>query len=90
MIFSYAYIGFHCEYPPSECQRLQQATSLSIQCTDPYQCPMNEIEKQRQITQLSTYTCRTERDRTLDTYFTCLHEHAHNHCDCPSSKTMNE
>jgi hypothetical protein len=78
-------IGFHCEYPPSECQRLQQA-SLSTKCTDPHLCLVNDTEKIRQINQLTTHTCRTERDRILDNYFTCIHEQKLNHCHCPSSK----
>jgi len=78
-------IGTHCEYSPSECQRLQQA-SLSIKCTDPQLCIVNDTEKLKQINQLSSYKCRTERDRILDTYFTCINERSVDQCHCPSSK----
>ncbi len=78
-------LGFHCEYPPSECQRLQQA-SLSVTCNDPQLCIVNDTEKIRQINQLTTHTCRTERDRILDNYFACINEQKFYHCHCPSSK----
>ncbi|CAF3534312.1 unnamed protein product [Adineta steineri] len=78
------YFGFHCEYPPSECQRLQQA-SLSVKCTDSHLCVVNDTEKLRQINQLTTNTCRTERDRILDNYFGCISEQKMNYCHCPSN-----
>jgi hypothetical protein len=78
-------IGTHCEYSPSECHRLQQA-SLSIKCIDPQLCIVNDTEKLKQINQLSSYKCRTERDRILDTYFTCINERSVDQCHCPSSK----
>jgi len=78
-------LGFRCEYPPSECQRLQQA-SLSVKCNDPHLCIVNDTEKLRQLNQLTTYTCRTERDRILDNYFTCINEQKFDYCHCPSRK----
>lgn len=81
-------LGFHCEYPPSECQRLQQA-SLATNCNDPHLCVVNDTEKLRQINQLATSTCRTERDRMLDNYFACLNEHKFSRCQCPSGKSAN-
>ncbi|UJR36501.1 hypothetical protein I4U23_029222 [Adineta vaga] len=79
------YFGFHCEYPPLECQRLQQA-SLATNCNDPHLCVVNDTEKLKQINQLTTNTCRTERDRILDNYFACINfnEHKFNYCRCPS------
>lgn len=79
--------GFNCEYPPSECERLQQA-SFSLQCNDPILCRINKTEKLRQMNQLSTYTCKTERDRMLDQYFTCLDERSTDQCHCPSGNSM--
>jgi hypothetical protein len=76
------YFGNHCEYPPLECQRRQQA-SLSIKCNDPNLCIVNDTEK---LKQLSTSTCQTERDKILDNYFTCIHEQSGIQCHCPSSK----
>ncbi|CAF3431133.1 unnamed protein product [Rotaria socialis] len=78
------YFGFHCEYPPSECERYQKA-SFSVKCNDPHLCVVNDTEKLRQLNQLTTYTCRTERDRTLDNYFTCSSEQKYNYCHCPSN-----
>ncbi|CAF3641598.1 unnamed protein product [Rotaria sordida] len=80
---SIGYFGFHCEYPPSECERLQKA-SFSVKCNDPHLCIVNDTEKLRQLNQLTTYTCRTERDRILDNYFTCTSERKFNYCPCPS------
>ncbi len=78
-------IGTHCEYSSSECQRLQQA-SLSIKCTDPQLCIANDTEKLKQINRLSSYNCKTERDRILDTYFACINQRSADQCHCPSSK----
>ncbi|CAF5128336.1 unnamed protein product, partial [Rotaria magnacalcarata] len=78
------YFGFRCEYPPSECERYQKA-SFSVKCNDPHLCVVNDTEKLRQLNQLTTYTCRTERDRTLDNYFTCSSEQKYNYCHCPSN-----
>jgi DNA primase large subunit len=78
-------LGHHCEYPPPECQRLQQA-SLSIKCNDPHLCIVNDTQKLKQLNQLSISTCKTDRDRILDTYFTCINEQPLDHCQCPSSK----
>ena len=80
------YFGFHCEYSPAECERLQQA-SFALQCPDGQNCLENSNDKFKQLNQLSTYTCKTERDRVLDTYFNCLNEKATpDYCHCPSSK----
>ncbi|CAF4416542.1 unnamed protein product, partial [Adineta steineri] len=68
---------------PAECQRLQQA-NLSIKCADPQLCIVNDTEKLNQINQLSSYTCKTERTKILDTYFTCINEQLLNTCHCPS------
>lgn len=78
-------LGFHCEYPPTECERLQQA-SLAVKCNDPQLCIVNDTEKLRQLNQLTTSTCRTEKDRVLDNYFSCIYEQKSSHCHCPSSK----
>ncbi|CAF1001650.1 unnamed protein product [Adineta steineri] len=80
---STGYYGDHCEYSPAECQRLQQA-NLSIKCTDPQLCIVNDTEKLNQINQLSSYTCKTERTKILDTYFTCINEQLLSTCHCPS------
>lgn len=77
--------GHQCEYSPVECQRMHQA-SLAINCPDPTLCLVNDTEKLRQLNQLSLNTCKTERDRVLDTYFTCVNEQAADPCSCPSSK----
>ena len=79
-------LGFRCEYPPVECQRLQQA-SLAVKCNDPQLCIVNDTDKLRQLNQLTSNTCRTEKDRMLDNYFSCTHEQKSTHCHCPSSKT---
>jgi hypothetical protein len=79
------FIGNHCEYSPSECQRLQQPNQ-SIKCPDSRLCIANDTEKLKQINQLSTYTCKTERDKILDTYFTCINKQSLENCHCPSSK----
>jgi len=78
------YFGFHCEYPPSECQRFQQA-SLAIKCQDPKLCIMNDTQKLEQLNQLTTHTCRTEKDRILDQYFSCLTQRKSDECQCPSN-----
>ncbi|CAF1175880.1 unnamed protein product [Rotaria sordida] len=81
---SRGYFGKLCENSPLECQRLQQA-NLSIKCIDPNLCIANDTEKLKQINQLSTYSCKTEQDQILDTYFTCINEQKFDQCHCPSN-----
>lgn len=84
-MFDFRMLGKHCQFSPANCQRLKQ-TSLSIKCTDPQLCVVNDTKKLGELNQLASQSCKTEQDKTLDTYFTCIREQSADHCACPSRK----
>ncbi|UJR09595.1 hypothetical protein I4U23_013830 [Adineta vaga] len=80
---SMGYFGDRCQYSPLDCQHFKQA-NLSIKCTDPQLCVVNDTKKLDELNQLSANTCKNEQDQQLDTYFICINERPADQCQCPT------
>ena len=78
------FVGNHCENPPSECERIQQA-NRTIKCSHSSLCIANDTEKLKQINQVPIDACQSEREMILEKYFTCLMNQSADDCRCPSS-----
>ncbi|CAF1554092.1 unnamed protein product [Adineta ricciae] len=78
------YFGDRCQYSPMDCLRFKHANS-SIKCIDPQLCVVNDTKKLDELKQLSTNTCKNERDQQLDAYFTCVNEQPADRCTCPAN-----
>lgn len=58
-----------------------------VKCPGSNLCIFNDSAKVKQMNELSAYSCRTDRDRILDAYFTCMSEQISDQCQCPSGKS---